>query len=256
MTSHSLPMSFRRGALLAAVVCLALPRPATAAKISRHTFESGGDERVYYLALPKDFDAAAPVPLVILLHGSKRDGRSLVEKWDGLARKEGFIAVGPDSAVSDWWEPGTDGPDFLRDLVDHLAAQYPVDPLRVYLFGHSAGAGFALQMGLLESRYFAAAALHAGALSPGTEEWLPAKAERKIPYHMAVGTRDAYVPLERARATRDALAAAGIPVELVEMPNHDHWYYDLAPRINRAAWEFLSAHALEEEPVFEKHRFQ
>lgn len=254
MPSQHTAKRLRRAALL--VACLVSPQAADAAGISRHTLESGGKERTYFLAEPGELDPAAPVPLVILLHGSKRDGRSLVEPWRSLARQERFLAVGPDATVSDYWEPGTDGPGFLRDLVDHLAARYPVDRRRVYLFGHSAGGGFALQMGLLESRYFAAAALHAGAFSAGTEEWLPAEATRKIPFHIAVGTRDPYVPLARARATRDALAAAGIPVELVEMPNHDHWYYDRARRINRTAWEFLSAHALDEDPVFEVRRFR
>ena len=34
----------------------------------------------------------------------------------------------------------------------------------MYLFGHSAGAGQALYLSLLESEYFAATAVHAGAL--------------------------------------------------------------------------------------------
>ena len=111
-------------------------------------------------------------------------------------------------------------------------------------------------MGLLESRYFAAVAVHAGALQPGEADWLPAEAVRKIPFHLAVGVHDPYVPLERARATRDGLAAAGIPVELIEMPNHDHWYYDAAPRINKTAWTFLAAHELQTDPVFEPRHFQ
>ena len=35
------------------------------------------------------------------------------------------------------------------------------------------------------------------------------------------------------------------------MPGHDHWYYDLAPRINEAAWLFLKKHALTAEPRYE-----
>ena len=45
-----------------------------------------------------------------------------------------------------------------------LKSKYPINPRRVYLFGHSAGASFALHMSLMESQYFAAAAIHAGAL--------------------------------------------------------------------------------------------
>lgn len=31
----------------------------------------------------------------------------------------------------------------------------------------------------------------------------------------------------------------GFPIELTEIAKHDHWYYDLAPKINRNAWDFL-----------------
>ncbi len=145
---------------------------------------------------------------------------------------------------------------FLRDLVEHLRSRYPIDPRRVYLFGHSAGAGFALQMGLLESRYFAAVAIHAGAFHESEEKWLLAQAKRKIPFHLAVGNRDERVPVAVVRSTRNALEVAGFPVELIEMANHDHWYYDLAPKINRAAWTFLAAHPLAADPVYEDFNLQ
>lgn len=239
------------------VALLVLSLPALAGEITEGSFPFGAGERTYSLAVPDGLTAGSdPVPLLIVLHGSGRDGRSLVTHWDRLAQKEGFLVVGPDAARAEFWEAGTDGPEMLRDLVDHLAGSYPVDRRRVYLFGHSAGAGFVLQMGLLESRYFAAAALHAGALATGTETWLPTKAVRKIPIHIAVGTRDLYFPLHRVRGTRDALEGAGIPVTLVEIPRHDHNYYGKSKVINRAAWEFLSGHALDSEPVFEEHRFE
>ena len=258
MTLHSTvsaPPS-RLAAVAAALVALTFAGHATAAKIAKETFVSSGRERVYYLAAPKEQDPAKPVPLVILLHGSNRDGSSLVEKWRKLAEKEGFITVGPDAGNPAFWKAPEDGPALLRDLVDHLRTRFTIDPRRVYLFGHSAGAGFALQMGLFESRYFAAVAIHAGAFRGGEEKWLPALAARKIPFHIAVGDRDAYYPLDTVRATRDALQAQGLSVDLVEMPRHDHWYYDLAPKINQAAWAFLRAHALDEEPVYEERNLR
>lgn len=255
MRDHATNHARTAVAVIALAVALAAPSEALAAKIRKESFVSGGAERVYYLVVPKT-EGDGPMPLVLLLHGSGRDGRSLAEKWKKLAEKEDILVAGLDSKVSDYWAPPEDGPQALRDLVDHLSAQHPVDPRRVYLFGHSAGAAFALQMGILESRYFAAVAIHAGALQESTLSWLPSRASRKIPIYIAVGDRDAYFPLPTVRATRDALAAEGIPVTLVEMPNHDHWYYDQAPRINRAAWEFLSAHALDADPVYEEHQFQ
>ena len=253
----SLPVRPARAAAAAALALILLgPAAAEAAKkISKESFDSEGTERTYYFAGPQEVEPGRELPLLVLLHGSGRDGRSLVEKWHRLARKEGFFVAGLDSTVSDYWAPPEDGPGALRDLVEHLSAAHPIDPRRVYLFGHSAGGIFALQMGLLESRYFAAVAVHAGALRDAID-WLPSFASRKIPIYIAVGDRDAYFPLDSVRATRDALDAEGIPVTLVEMPNHDHWYYDKAPRINAAAWEFLEGHSLGEDPVYEERAFE
>jgi len=37
------------------------------------------------------------------------------------------------------------------------------------------------------------------------------------------------------------------------MKGHDHWYYDLAPQINRDAWDFLKRHELNEDPRYETY---
>lgn len=246
----------RLAVLTICLAALALPGLAGAAKAPKETFTSGGRERAYFLAVPPKLDPGKPVPLVILLHGSDRDGLSLVEKWQSLAETEGFLAVGPNARHPAYWSAVDDGPEFLHDIVEHLRAKYSIDPRRVYLFGHSGGAGFALQMGCLESRYFAAVALHAGSFINGEEKWLPTRATRKIPFHIAVGDRDPAFPLAVVSATRDALKDQGFPVELEVMPNHDHWYYTLAPKINRTAWTFLAAHPLAEDPVFEERELK
>jgi hypothetical protein len=40
------------------------------------------------------------------------------------------------------------------------------------------------------------------------------------------------------------------------MPGHDHWYYDLAPKINAAAWNFLKGQKLADEPRYVKLNFR
>jgi hypothetical protein len=37
------------------------------------------------------------------------------------------------------------------------------------------------------------------------------------------------------------------------MKGHDHWYYDLAPQINRDAWDFLKRRELNEDPRYEAY---
>ena len=147
-----------------------------------------------------------------------------------------------------------DGPTFIHELVESLKTKYPINPKRVYLFGHSGGAIFALLLGVYEPEYFAAIAIHAGAL---TADAMPVVdiVKRKIPMHIQVGTVDELFPLNVVRSTRDALNSQGFAVQLVEISGHGHWYYDLAPKINQTAWDFLKVHALEADPVYRKFNF-
>ena len=228
--------------------------PVLAQKIVKESTLSKGKERSYYVFAPDKITPATPAPLIILLHGSGRNGLSLAEKWKEIAKKEKLIIAGPDSINSQQWKIPEDGPDFIQQLVETLKAKYPIDTRRVYLFGHSAGAGHALYLSLLESEYFAATAVHAGAVGPGAIPFME-RAQRKIPIAIFVGTNDELVPLPLVRADRDALHARGFKVELAEIKGHTHWYYDRAAEINRSAWEFFKAHELASEPKYQQHRF-
>jgi poly(3-hydroxybutyrate) depolymerase len=231
---------------------LPLTAEASTAKIVKDSIVSQDKKRTFYLFVPETVKGANPAPLIVLLHGSGRNGLSLVEKWKELASKEGIILVGPDAADPSHWSLPGDGPNFLHELVETLKSKYPINPRRVYLFGHSAGATFALYMSLFGSEYFAATAIHAGALNQD-DSVLIDFAKRKIPITIFIGTKDQFFPLPAVRATRDVLNARGFAVELTEMPGHDHWYYDLAPKINLNAWEFLKKHELTEDPRYKPY---
>ncbi len=234
---------------------LQLTAEAHAAKPEKRSIEYMGQSRSYYLFVPDGEEAAGPMPLLLLLHGSGRDGMSLMDKWDKLAAREGIVVAAPESLDPKVWIAPADGPDFLRDIVESVKSELPIDPRRVYLFGHSGGASFSLQMAISESQYFAAAAVHAGRLH---EESYPMadEAKRKIPIKIVIGTKDPFFPLERVRATRDALEERGFPIELTEIKGHDHWYYDLAPKINEDCWKFLKQHRLEGEPAYVQYLFE
>ena len=220
--------------------------------ITKELMTSGGQTRVYYLYVPSTVKAAAP--LIVMLHGSNRTGVNLVEKWKDYAKKEGIILAGPDATNLAGWGSPQDGPDFLHDLVEQLKSKYPINPRRVYLFGHSAGASFALHMSLMESQYFAATAIHAGALNQEGMDLIPL-AKRKIPISIQVGDSDEFFPVKVVRATRDALKNAEIPVELIEIKDHDHWYYDKASTFNQTAWEFLKKYELQADPQYQKYKW-
>ena len=240
---------------LVILLLLWLPsNPTQLQDITKELTSSNGKPRVYYLYVPSTVQPSSPVPLIVMLHASNRTGNSLVEKWKDLAKKEGFIIVGPDSQnLKGWWAP-QDGPEYLRDVVEGLKKKYPIDPRRVYLFGHSAGASFAIAMSLLESQYFAATAVHAGALAKDDSSWVEL-AKRKIPIFIQVGQYDEFFPPDTVRVTRDTLKTAGFPVELTEISGHDHWYYGKSGKINQAARDFLKKHALENDPIYRKYNF-
>lgn len=221
-------------------------------EVEKNLITSGKRTRAYYSFVPKK--VKAPAPLIVLLHGSGRNGSIMVDKWKELAKKEGVILVGPDSSDSQTWAIPVDGPDFLRDIVEELKSKYAIDQRRVYLFGHSAGASYALQLSMFESEYFAATAVHAGALDPRSYSQIRL-ARRKTPIAIFVGTEDQAFPLKVVRATRDVLNGQGFAVELTEIPNHNHWYYDLAPKINRSAWEFLQRHELGADQKYAEYNF-
>ena len=225
-----------------------------AQKVTKFSLKSTSGERSYYLFVPDGLDKSKPAPLLVLLHGSGRDGRSLVDAWKDLAAKEGLIIAGPNSLNSAEWQIRTDGPDFIYDVVEEMKSKYPIDPRRVYLFGHSGGAIQALHLALYESEYFAAAVAHAGVIDPRMMPFIE-KVPRKIPISIFVGTSDQFFPAKDVRATRDALNKNGFNAQLTEIKNHTHDYYSKADEINKAAWDFLKTVSLPGDPQYQRYAF-
>ena len=222
---------------------------AHAAKIEQRTLTSKGVKRTYSLFVPDSVTKDHPAPLIVTLHGSGRNGKSLVSSWQSLAEKEGIVLAGPDASDFLGWAMPVDGPVFLHDVVEDVKASVPIDEHRVYLFGHSAGASFGLLMALAESEYFAAVAVHAGAVAPQSYPTIQF-AKRKIPIQMYVGDRDPYFPLRDVRVSRDELVKNGFAAELIEMKGHDHDYYSFAKSVNERAWSFLRSQALAQPQKF------
>src|SRR5580692_10959772 len=87
---------------------------SAAVKPEKQTLTSQGKERTYYTLTPENL--TGPAPLLLLLHGSGRDGMSQINEWKGFAEKQGIILAAPDSANSQEWSMSTDGPEFLHDV--------------------------------------------------------------------------------------------------------------------------------------------
>jgi len=97
---------------------------------------------------------------------------------------------------------------------------------------------------MYESEYFAAVAVHAGSWRSKEEFGFIDLAKRKTPIKIIVGDRDGFFPLDSVNATQSALKKRQFPIVVTIMKGHDHWYYDLAPEINKNAWDFLKQNAL------------
>ena len=184
------------------------------------------------------------MPVVVLLHGSGRNGEIMAQSWKDLAGREGFIVAAPDAFDPMSWGSLMDPPEFFQAVVEQVKAIHPVDESRIYLFGHSAGAAYALFLAVLDSDLFAATAVHAGALQ-ANPDGLFEQANRKMPIAIWVGDRDPNFPVDVVEATRRLYAANGYEIKLNLIPNHDHNYYAISDQVNGKAWDFLKKVRLE-----------
>ena len=193
--------------------------------------------------------------MLVTLHGSSRDGSSLIDPWKKLATDAGIVLAGPDALNSQTWTTPADGPVFLRDVVESVKARLTIDSKRVYLFGHLGGGGFAIMNALFEPNFFAAVAVHAGAL-PVPQQFTPFRpATRRVPIAIWVGDRDPFFPMSAVKPTVDFLQTNGFPGQFSVLLNHDHNYYGLADKVNKEAWLFLESKALENDPKWDDITF-
>ena len=203
--------------------------------IIRSVFELNEHKRTVYWFAP---DVAGPLPIVVLLHGSGRDGAVMANAWKDLAAKERFMIAAPDSYNSALWETMDDTPEFLHAVVDQVRAVHPVDDSRIYLFGHSAGASYGLLLALTDSDYFAAIAVHAGALWPENYRLLE-QPTRKMPLAIWVGSKDQNFPVEDVLATKRAFEAHGFQVDVHVIQGATHNYDNFSEELDNYAWTFL-----------------
>ncbi len=232
--------------LVAAALLLAAPAHARRKSndpVQRLTFTFNGVRRTYFCLIPTAPDPHAPLPVVVLLHGSDHVGSEMTDAWRGLASRRGFILVAPNSLHTAVWNLQSDSPAFLHAAVRQVAVQHPIDPKRIYLFGHSGGANYAIVLALLDSQYFAAVGAHAASLDPANRN-LFQYAQRKTPIALWVGDEDPLFPVTAVMATRDAFAVHGFPVQLTVIPHHGHFYEAVSQEVDQQAWRFFQRNAL------------
>jgi len=235
---------------------------------SRNVHWMNGDTRVQgWLMLPKDYDPAKKYPLVINVHGGPSWG--CLSQWS--AGKMGDMTAG---SLLGWFvlcpnprgsygqgEAFTQGnvKDFgngdYKDImagVDAMMKQFPIDPERIGLRGHSYG-GYMAMWAETQTTRFSAIVAGAGLADflsyygqNDIDEWMipffgasvyddPAVYQKSDPIHFVknvktptlilVGDRDGEVPMPQSIEWYHALQAMKVPTQMVVYPNEGHVFY-------------------------------
>jgi predicted esterase len=178
-----------------------------------------------------------PAGMVVLLHGAGRNGLSMLEMWEETARRHDLLLVAPNSKGSTWARDGADLA-FITAAARQAAAAHGVPAGEVFLFGHSDGAGMAQEvLNRAEAGLWQAAAVHAGFAGAGRV----VAARAAAPFRIYLGSEDHIFSVAAARGSAEAMATHGHPAELLVIPGHTHWFYDIGPDIARHAWAWFES---------------
>ncbi len=161
------------------------------------------------LVVPSGYDPNTPAPLIVLLHGygATGAGQNLYMGFSPLANEFGFLFLNPDGLLdplnSRFWNATdaccnffanpTDDSAYVRGLIEAVRAQYSVDPLRIYVTGHSNGGFMSYRMACDHADVVAAIASFAGATYANPASCSPSEPVHVLQIH---GTADATIEYE------------------------------------------------------------
>ncbi len=203
---------------------LAAEAKAIAQGENPYTNRRGDIWRPYFIAdqpapmrlfCPEHLEApAAGWPLVIALHGAGGNEHMFMAAYGvgrikNLAEQRGFVVASPLNS------PLSAQPTVFDALIDSVAADYPIDRSRIYLIGHSMGAGVALAWSKLRTDKVAASALIAGVGRFNAKDKLP-------PILLIAPELDGLIPARSIIASGEQAKGFGLPVECREIKDYGH----------------------------------
>jgi predicted esterase len=191
-------------------------------------------------------DPAAPMPLLVVLHGDREGASTAAGRWRAAARQRGWALLALQCPADEqckarsWWQWNGD-PQWVRARIAEVAAQVPIDPERTYLAGWSGGATY---LGLRAPAWhdtFAAVVIHGGGMAPREDP--PACPARALPAYFLVGDGNPLHAL--ARDLRDYFVRCKQDVQWDLLPGADHAKEDRALDAKRAlaVLDWLAARA-------------
>lgn len=140
--------------LLTALLASPLVLHAQSGVVHERSFTHGGLLRSYLLYVPAAYDGTTDWPLVLNYHGysSSPQGQMRISEMNAVADTAGFFVAYPQGLVVNdpfdgpgvgWDFDGTlsdhDDVGFTAGLIDHVAADFMVDPTRIHATGFSMG---------------------------------------------------------------------------------------------------------------------
>ena len=157
---------------------------------------------------------AAPLPLLVLLHGATESAEGVLGRLAPAVDETGIAVLAPNSRDSSWDAIRyTFGPDviFLNRALERVFEKVPIDPRRISIGGFSDGATYALSLGLINGDLFSRVV----AFSPGfVIDGTPAGRPR---FFISHGTDDPILPIDRCgRRVASSLKARGYEVTFRE----------------------------------------
>lgn len=218
-------------------------------------------ERYYTVYVPDSYQAERPAPVLFYLpgFGVEMYGKGLRNDINHLAERHGIVVVYlaqhmrnmgflgwlggwhvyNEAFIGDW--ANNPDLDFLRVMKDEMFSLYNIDRSRIYLSGHSRGAGMSIIIGTMASSEFTGVLSQSGFVGVnGFETEIAKHVGRKIPMVIVHGKRDDDVWVGYSNQAIEALEANGwlegdnVRPYIVPWAGH-RWQ----PQLNEEIWEYL-----------------
>ena len=188
----------------------------------RRTFKMPDGAPIRYgLAVPADYNASSPRPLVIALHPGGGAGtpyygdRYMRTIFVPGLRELGAITIAPDVPTRAWTDPQAE--QAVMSLIKAVRDEFSIDRRRIVVVGFSLGGSGTWFLSARHPDLFTAAIVMAGR----TEEPLASLA--KIPTYVIHSRNDEVVPFAQAEQRAGALERMGRPVRFDTLAGVGHY---------------------------------
>jgi phospholipase/carboxylesterase len=202
-----------------------LAQPAADISGVIHSHNEPGSRGGFSLYVPEYYTPDHAWPLVMALHGGSGNGRNFLWSWLRDARSFGAILIAPTATGPTWALMGEDNdtPNLTR-ILGSVRSRWNIDPEHMLLTGMSDGGTFCYVTGLENTSPFTHLAPVASTFHPLMAETADAERLHGLPIFLVHGRLDWMFPVQVARHTRQALAAAGAEVTYREIDDLSHCY--------------------------------